>query len=160
MKSIIRSSAKCLLLGVTISCATANFGCEGQPTLFANPDPALRHTSTEFSADSAKRFPYNEAAPHGVEPKCRAQAAYMLNRLEIVNFTGQDWTEVDVWVNRQYVCHVPKMEDRKLKEVHFPMLYNDKGEHFPMDNRKEFVRKVEVCRDGKFYDVVVHNADF
>ena len=160
MKSIIRSSLKCALLGTSIIAAAANFGCEGRPTLFANPDPALRHTSTEFAADSARRFPYDQAAPHGTETKCRAQAAYMLNRLEIVNFTGRDWNDVDVWVNQEYVCHVPKMEDRKLKEVHFPMLYNDRGEHFPMGTGKEIVRKVEVCRDGKFYDVVVHNADF
>ena len=133
-------------------------GCE-QPTLFPNPDPSLRLTTSQLASDAAKRFPYHESAPHGVEPNARAQTAYTLNRLEIVNFSNEDWSDVEIWVNRKYVCHVPKMESRKLKEIHFPMLYDERGQHFPMDNRQTRVDLVEVYRDGKMYRVKVEVAD-
>jgi hypothetical protein len=135
-------------------------GCEGRPTLFPNPDPNLRHTSTELAADSARRFPYKADAPHAKEAKARAQVGYSLNRLEVVNFTGQDWDDVEVWVNRKYVCHVPKMETGKLKEVHFPMLFDEKGTYFPFDNLKTRVETVELYRNGTLYEIVCHNADF
>lgn len=134
-------------------------GCEGTPTLFPNPDPNLRHTSTELAADAAKRFPYKAEAPRAREDKARAQVKYSMNRLEIVQFTGQDWDDVEVWVNRTYVCYVPKMQDRKLKEVHFPMLFNEKGNKFPFDNSKVRVERVEVLRDGTIYEVTSQVAE-
>jgi hypothetical protein len=38
------------------------------------------------------------------------------------------------------------------------MLYNDKGEYFPLDNSKVIVKKLEVLKDGKVYDIPVHVA--
>jgi hypothetical protein len=134
-------------------------GCANRPTLFANPDPNLRKTRDELAADASTRFPFKEHLPQAKEVKARAEAAYLLNRLEVVNFTGQDWTNVEVWVNRQYVCFVPVMEDRKLKEIHFPMLYDGAGRHFPMDNRQVRVEKVEILRDGTLYEIVCKPAD-
>jgi hypothetical protein len=134
-------------------------GCNDQPTLFQNPDPNLRLTKTQLLSDSESRFPYKTDAPRAAESRVRAQVHYDLKRMEIVNFTGQDIDNVDIWVNREYVCHVPKMEDRQLKEIHFPMLYNHKGETFPMDNRRTFIRTVEIYRNGTLYDVVAHAAD-
>jgi hypothetical protein len=145
---------------VALTISSALVGCQGRPTLFANPDPSLRKTSTEFAADSAKRFPYKQAVPRVREEKARAQAAYDLNRLEVVNFSGKDWEGVEVWVNRKYVCYVPKLEDRKLKEVHFPMLFDESGKYFPMDNKRVRVEKVELFHAGVMHEVIVHNADF
>lgn len=135
-------------------------GCS-QPTLFPNPDPSLRKTKAELEADAAKRA-YKADAPRAAEPKARAQVGYMLNRLEVVNFTDEDWSDVEVWVNGKYVCYVPKMESRKLKEIHFPMLYDANGKPFPMNGgiRERLVRKVELYREGTMYEVVCHNADF
>jgi len=133
-------------------------GCS-QPTLFENPDPNLRKTKDELKTDASARN-YRADAPRLQEPKARAQAVYDLNRLEVVNFTGKDWSDVEIWVNRQYVCFVPKMEDRKLKEIHFPMLYDRNGEHFPMDNKTVVVQTVEVYRDGMLYNVVCHTSDW
>ncbi len=135
-------------------------GCTGRPTLFPNPDPSLRKTSTEFSADAARRFPYKSDAPHAVEERARAQVAYGLNRLELVNFSEQAWEDVEVWVNRKYVCHLPRVEDRKLKEIHFPMLYDESGQYFPFDNKKMRVETVEVFRDGTMYSLTVKPSDY
>lgn len=135
-------------------------GCSDQPTLFENPDPQLRHTTKEWRADADNRFPYKADAPHQPQPKARAQVGYDLNRLEVLNFTGQDWDDVEVWVNRRYVCHVPHLQDRQLKEIHFPMLYDAQGNTFPTDNSKTRVEKVELYYNGVMYDVVCHNADW
>ena len=140
--------------------ATLLAGCQGRPTLFPNPDPTLRKTSTQLAADSARRFPYKAEAPHAVETSARAQVAYSLNRLEVVNFSDEDWSDVEVWVNRKYVCHVPRMESRKLKEVHFPMLYDEAGAYFPFDNKQTRVETVEIFRDGTMYAVTVKPADY
>src|ERR1043165_6030897 len=79
-------------------------GCEAQPTLFPNPDPELRLSCKQLAADASQRFPYRANLPHASEPRARAQVAYELKRIEIVNFSDQDWENVEVWVNRKYVC--------------------------------------------------------
>lgn len=135
-------------------------GCADRPTLVPNPDPNLRKTRSELSADAAQRFPYKANAPRSFEPRARAQVGYVVNRLEIVNFSGQDWQDVEVWVNGRYVCHVPRMEDRQLKEVHFPMLYDEDGRTFPTDNRRQRVEKVELYRDGTLYSIVCRPRDW
>ena len=126
-----------------------------RPTIFANPDPNLRKGVRELREDAAKRT-YAAEAPRAKEPRARAEIAYMDNRLEVVNFSGEDWTNVEVWVNGRWVCYVPKMEDRKLKEIHFPMLFDQDGKNFPISNRQIRVEKVEVFRNGTLYEVVCH----
>jgi hypothetical protein len=134
-------------------------GCN-QPTLFPNPDPALRKSNKEFAADAATRFPYKANAPRVFESKARAQVVYDLNRIEVVNFTGRDWDNVEVWVNRQYVCFVPRMENGKLKEIHYPMLYNELGKTFPLNNKVEQVKTVELYCNGTMYQLTTHPDDF
>jgi hypothetical protein len=148
------------VFGMFVGIVLVAGGCSGRPTLFGNPDPALRKTSTELAADAAKRFPYRGDAPRMQETRARAQVGYSLNRVEVVNFSNEDWQDVEVWVNGTYVCYVPKMESRKLKEIHFPMLFNERGQSFPMDNKQVRVEKVEIFRAGRLHEVVCHNADF
>lgn len=155
----LRSRIPASLLAVA-SAASLLTGCQGRPTLFPNPDPSLRKTSTQLAADAARRFPYKADAPHAVESSARAQVAYSLNRLEVLNFSDEDWSDVEVWVNRKYVCHVPKMESRKLKEVHFPMLYDETGAYFPFDNKQTRVETVEIFRDGTMYALIVKPSGY
>jgi hypothetical protein len=135
-------------------------GCMDRTTIFDNPDPNLRMAKHEFRSDALDRFPYKAEAPKLREQKARAQVRYQLNRLEVVNFSETDWQDVDVWVNGKYVCHVPKMENRNLKEIHFPMLFDDQGNSFPMNSNKGkmLVKSVEIFRDGKMYQVTVEAA--
>src|SRR3954462_3276314 len=136
------------------------WGCSDRPTIFDNPDPNLRLSSSELRGDALARFPYRAEAPKSSEINARAQVAYAINRMDLVNFSSSDWTDVEVWVNQKYVCHIPKMERGKLKEIHFPMMFDEKGNSFPMNSNKGqmLVRSVEVLRDGKMYQLTVEAA--
>ena len=137
------------------------WGCSDRPTIFDNPDPNLRLSSSELRGDAISRFPYKQEAPKAREIQARAQVAYQINRMEVVNFSQSDWDDVEVWVNHKYVCHVPKMQRGQLKEIHFPMLFDEKGNSFPMNSNqgKMLVRSVEILHDGKMYQVTVEAAE-
>src|SRR4051812_18116171 len=155
----IATSLKSALAAAAIVLALA--GCTDRTTMFDNPDPNLRLTASEMRGDALGRFPFKEETPKVRETQVRAQVIYPLNRMELVNFTGSEWDDVEVWVNRQYVCHIPKMQDRQLKEIHFPMLFDQKGNNFPMNSNKGkmLVKNVEILRDGKLYQLTVETAD-
>lgn len=128
--------------------AAALVGC-------ANPDKSLRMKDTERAADAAKRGPFSTTRPVGAEAEApaRAEVGYGLKRLSIVNLSNEDWTNVEVWVNRQYVCFVPNMEKGVLKRIDFTMLFNDKGQHFPRNNATIRIEQVDIVKDGKVYPV-------
>jgi hypothetical protein len=143
-------------VGVIVAGASV-IGCSGRPSLVPNSDPGLRKTASQFSADAAKRK-YPADAPRGGESIGRAQVGYTMNTIEIVNLSDEDWNNVEIWANEQYVVFVPKIEPHKSRTINFQMLYNDKGEYFPLDNSKVIVKKLEVLKDGKVYDIPVHVA--
>jgi hypothetical protein len=134
-------------------------GCSGRPQLLPNSDKNLQRTSTEFAADAARRFPYKMDAPRGGEAEARAQVGYWADVLELINLSEQEWTDVEVWLNQQYVVTLPKMEPDRLKHMTFQMFFNDKGKSFPTDNMKTKITKLELLRDGKMYDVKLQLAD-
>ena len=156
MTTLRRYAASALVLGLAAAC-----GCADRPTIFDNPDPNLRLSSSELRGDALARFPYKQEAPKAKEIQARAQVAYALNRMEMVNFSGKDWEDVEVWVNQKYVCHVPKWQSGQLKEIQFPMLFDEKGNSFPMNSNKGLmlVRSVEVLRDGRMYQLTVEAAE-
>jgi hypothetical protein len=153
----MRTTAVCTALSLLIIIA----GCMDRATIFNNPDPQLHKPISAFRSDALDRFPYKADAPREKEIRARAQVGYHFNRLEVVNFTEGDWENVELWVNRKYVCLVPKMQSRKLKEIHFPTLMDEKGNSFPMNSNKseDLIRSVEVYRDGKMYQVAVEAVD-
>ena len=153
------STARRTYLTASLALAALLTGCVSRPTLFKNPDPNLNLSTSQLKVDAAARFPYKMNAPRAAEPRAAATIGYSLNRLEVLNFTGQDWKDVEIWVNRQYVCHVPVMEDRKLKEIHFPMLYDAAGNAFPRNNSQIRVETVEIVRDGKVYAINSYIGD-
>jgi hypothetical protein len=135
------------------------FGCSGRPELFPNSDELLRKPSTVFAADAAKRFPYKIDAPRAGEAQARAQVGYALDVLEITNLSDEDWANVELWVNQEYVVSLPRMEQHKLKRLPFQMLFDDNGLSFPTDNKVMRITKLEMFRDGKMYDVKLQLAD-
>ena len=135
-------------------------GCADSSAQPASSQAEVPKTRTDPAAEAMQRFPYKADAPRAVEPKARAQAEYVTNRLDIVNFSGEDWEDVELWVNGRYVCHLPKMEDRQLKEIPFPMLFDEAGRSFPLDNRRERIQKVELYRNGTMYSIVCHVRDW
>jgi hypothetical protein len=133
-----------------IGCGLLAIGCAGRAQLWPNSDPALRHTSAEF-AD----------APRGGTAIGRAQVGYTLNKIEILNNGDQDWNDVEVWINKAYVIHLPLLKARaeKVTTLPFQAIFDDQGHSFPTDNSKILVNKVEVYHDGKMYDVPSQLAD-
>jgi hypothetical protein len=136
-------------------------GCAGRAEILPNSEKALRRTSAEFAADSAKRFPYKADAPRGGQAVARAQVGYSVNKLEIENLGDSDWNDVEVWVNKSYVVWLPQLKARpgKITAIPFQAIYNQDGHSFPTDNRKTLVNTVEVSVDGKLFDVITKLAD-
>ena len=153
------SKTLCYLPALTAIVLIAAGCAGGRPALIPNPDKNLRKASAQFAADAAVRHPYKSQAPRGGEAVARAQVGYTLDRLDLVNLSADEWQDVEIWVNQKYVVHLPRIEPNTLKIIHFQMLYDDKGNYFPTNNKKVLVDKVEVFKDGKMYDVPVRLAD-
>ena len=149
-RSIVTVAAGLVLMFVGI-------GCAGPPAIVPNRDKALRRSSAQFAADAAKRHPYQADLPRGGEAAARAEVGYMLDRLEIVNLSDQDWTDVEVWANQRYVVCLPRMPRNELKVINFQMLFDDHGNSMPTN--KVMVNKLEVLCDGKMFEVPVRLAD-
>jgi hypothetical protein len=140
--------------------AICSVGCAGRVSLLPNSDPTLRQTPAQFAAQAAKRT-YPVDLPDGGVAEGRAQVAYEGNYIQILNLTHEDWTDVEVWVNRKYVVHVPRIEagHKRVKSLTFMMLYDDQGNPFPSDNRKRMIDSLEIVRDGHRYSVPLKLAD-
>lgn len=142
---------------ISIALLAAVAGCKARPSLIPNSDPALRKTNAEFAADAKKRHPYPADAPKGGEAVSRAQVGYDRDVLQVANLSDQEWKAVDLWVNRKYVVHLPRIERGQLKTINFKMLYDDKGRSLPTSGTP--IKTVEILRDGTLYDVPVRLAE-
>ncbi len=149
-----------ITLALSVLCVAVIAGCTDQPAIFQSSDPALQKSVSQFRDDAATRFPYKTEATHVAEDKVRAKVEYGIKRLDITNFTGQNLLDVEVWVNRQYVCHVPTLSDRELKHIEFPMLCNILGAGFPKQNCDVRVEKVELLYAGEFHEIKVNSYDW
>jgi hypothetical protein len=138
-------------------------GCSGRPSLLPNSDPSLNKTSAQFAADAAKRYPFNTALPSGGVAKGRAQVGYGLDTVEVVNLSDEDWNNVEIWINRNYVVAVPRIEagGKRVKTLNFQMFYDARGHSFPLDNHvpERMVRQLEMVRGGQLYSIPVTLAD-
>jgi len=130
-------------------------GCAGRPSLFPNSDPNLRKTSTQFAADAAKRHPYKTDAARAGEAMARAEYDPTFAHIQILNYSEEDWDDVEIWVNQKYVCWLPKIQKGKqrVETITFQMLYDADGNYFWTDNGKNPVKQVEMYRNGKLYTI-------
>ena len=132
-------------------------GCSGRPSLIPNSDPSLRKSSAQFSADAAKRHPFKFDLPAAGEAQGRAQVGYGVDAVEVVNLSNEDWNDVEIWVNRTHVVHVPKIKAGRGRTttLNFQMLFDANGHYFPVDNsrRERMVRQIEVVRNGQVYTI-------
>ena len=137
------------------------FGCAGRPSLIPNSDPNLRRTSAQFAADAARRHPYKGEAPRGGEALGRAEYNLVLGTVQVLNYSDEDWDNVEIWVNRKYCCFLPKIEKGKqrVKTLNFQMLYDGEGEYFWTNGGKTPVQEVEVFRNGKMYTIPTYLQD-
>ena len=147
------------LLGLAVA-AGVLAGCAGRVSLMPNSDKSLRKTPAQFASAAAKRT-YQSELPDGGEAEARAQVAYDGNYIQILNLSDQDWTNVEVWVNRKYVVEVPRLkaDKKRVTTLTFMMLYDDQGNPFPSDNRRQMIDSLEVVREGSRFTVPVALAD-
>ena len=136
-------------------------GCEGRPSLFPNSDPNLRKTSTQFAADAAKRQPYKADAPRAGDALGSAQYDLTFAHVQILNYSEEDWDDIEIWVNKKYVCFLPKIAKGKqrVETITFQMLYDSEGNYFWTDNGKNPLQDVEMYRNGKMYTLKTSMAE-
>lgn len=144
------------LLAIGLLLPTA--GCSNRPGWVPNEDVALRRKENEFVRDSMGRFPFPEATPRGTAT-ARAEVDYMYEWVGVANLSDEPWKDAEVWVNRQYVVHVPSWNKHDLKRLDFDMLRDERGNPFESNKLKNPVKRVEVHTGGKMYDVPVVLAD-
>jgi len=125
-------------------------GCHNA-TWLPNTDGALNKPAKEFAADATSRFPYPADAPRGGEFKARAEVGYDANVINLANFSGGTLTDVELWVNKQYVIFLPSVEQGRAKFIPFKVIYNDKNEHLPESG--VYVDTLEIKVGGTMYDV-------
>ena len=139
-------------------------GCDGRPSLIPNKDASLRQTSAKFAADAAKRT-YEADAPPGGEATARAEVNYTLKEIELGNLSAEDWTNVEVWVNKRYVLFLQSLPKQNkgdgYRHLNFEMFYDNQGDHLPtgLFSTKARIETVHVFREGKMYDVTTKLAD-
>ena len=83
----------------------------------------------------------------------------MLKRLDLVNLSSDNWSNVEVWINQQYVVYVSEIDPKKLEQLPFQMFYDANGHYFPADNTPMLIKTLNIYRDGKMYDVPLQLAD-
>ena len=84
-----------------------------------------------------------------------------LTQISILNLSQEDWTDVEIWLNQGYVVHVPRLEagKKRVKTLTFLMFYDDRGNPFPSNNKKQMISKLEMVRDGTKYNIPLRLAD-
>jgi len=81
------------------------------------------------------------------------------DKIRLTNLSDEEWKNIDVWVNKTYVVHVPKIEAKQgVRTLDFQMIYNIKGENLPTDNDKFPITDVEILKGGTMYKVKVKLA--
>ena len=151
------------LFAAALMLALGAGGCAGRPSLLPNSDPALRKTSAQFAADAAKRHPFKQDLPTAGTANGRAQVGYGLDTVQVVNLSSEEWSNVELWINRRYVVHVPRIQagGQRAKTLNFQMFYDERGHSFPVDNSvpERMVRQFEMVRGGQIYTIPVTLAD-
>jgi hypothetical protein len=135
-------------------------GCSGRVAIMPNSDKALNMTPAQFASDAAKR-PYQADLPSGGEAEALAQVAYEVDQIQLLNLSDEDWTDLEIWVNKKYVVHVPRLEagKKRVKTITFLMLYDDNGNPFPSNNKKQLIETLEMVKDGTKYSIPLKLAD-
>ena len=135
-------------------------GCAGRVSLLPNSDKTLNRTPAQFASDAAKRT-YPAELPDGGAAEARAWVAYDANNIQILNNSEEDWNDVEIWVNHKYVVCAPRIEagKKRVKTITFMMLYDDQGNAFPTDNRKQMIESLELIKADTKYSIPLAMAD-
>jgi hypothetical protein len=139
-------------LGLGLGLGLTGCSSDGQTSVLPNPDGNLQRTSAEFAADAAKRQ-YEAEAPRDKATDARAQYEIMTHRIDIVNLADADWSDVEVWINHEYVVYLPSMQKMVDEKLDYEMFFDRDGHHFESKGGANPLQSIEIYRDGKMYDV-------
>ncbi len=155
---MMRNSVKACVAAMAV---LVGMGCAGRPSVIPNYDPRLRRTSSQFAADAAKRHPYKAEAPRGGEALGRTAIDYTFKTVEVLNYSDEDWDDVELWINKNYVVFVPRIEKGKqrTKLLNFQMFFDEKGDYFVTNYGKSRVDTLEMLRGGKMYTIKLGLSD-
>jgi hypothetical protein len=156
-----RRFARCFCSSVVaaVFCAVMS-GCTTRPSFIRNADPDLRKSKGEFAADAAKRQ-YESTAPRAGSANGGAVIDYGIHQITLVNSSSQDWNNVEIWLNHQYVILIPKIpaDAARAEIVNFNTIFIPKGASFPTDSGTNPITSVEMYKDGSMFTLMTQLAD-
>lgn len=138
---------------LALSCVSMSMfaGCVDNAVLIPSSDAALNKTSAAYASDAKASFPYPADLQRSNEIDARAEIGYMVNAINLVNFSGKDWENIEIWINKSYVLPLPRFETGKTKRMSFKLFYNDQGVYLPL--KGSMIESVEIKKDGTLYTV-------
>jgi hypothetical protein len=139
------------LLVLSVVAGSMVLGCQDNAVLIRSSDASLNKSAITFASQAKEHFPYPADAQRGSRIDARAEIGYMWNVVNILNFSDQDWENVELWVNKSYVLPLEKMEAGKTKRISFKMIYNENGEYFPLGGT--MIKELEIRKNGILYTV-------
>lgn len=129
-------------------------GCTTRPPFMTNADPALRKSSAQFAADAAHRH-YEADAPKGGFANGRAEVDYGIHRITIANSSNEDWDNVELWLNHEYVVFIPKVPANaaRSESMNFQYIFDQHGNSFPTNSLETPINSVDLFMNGKMYSL-------
>jgi len=146
--------ACCLISSAALLAIAALVGCKiERATIIPSDIPSLNKPATQLAREAQLRFPFPVDLERGGEIAGRAEIGYSLNSISLLNFSGQTWTDVDLWINREYVVNLAEVPSNKLITINFKHLFNEQGVHYPTRNVQTKVAKVELRQGVRVFDL-------
>ena len=130
--------------------AAACAGCKNA-TVFPSSDGTLNKPAADFAADAAARFPYPSNLQNAGPIRGLAEIGYDANVINLANYSGGTWTDVELWVNRSYVLHLATVDTSEAKLLPFKLFYDASSQHLP--EQGVYVTSLELKKDGVLYAV-------
>lgn len=149
LQSAVVHPRSVILLGAALV-----IGCAPRPGVVPNSDPALNKPVASYRTAAAQKI-YPSEAPRVKNLAARASVGYAAKTVDVANLTAEDWTDLEVWVNGEYVVALPKIDKGTLRSIPWDALFDRNGNHLPTRSHDFVVRTVEVYMGGKVYEIPI-----
>lgn len=145
----------CVVLAAALAVLAG--GCaSGTSRINPNPEKSLQKKPKELVAYAAeKEFPVD--AQKMEQSPVLAEVDYGLDVINLVNLGTEDWQDVDVWVNQQYVVKLGSLPVGRQRGINFHLLYDKAGQRAP--SKGVWVKSIEIVRGDEVYSPRVRMAD-
>lgn len=132
-------------------------GCaSGTNRLNPNPEKSLQKKPQEL-VEYAAGLEYPADAPRAEVSPIVAEIDYGIDVINLVNLGNEDFQDLDVWVNRQYVVKLASLPVGRQRGINFHILYDKDGQRAPV--KGVWIQSVELLRDGQMFPARLKIAD-